>query len=183
MVRRMNPQQGPASLQPGENQELDTLAEVYGAALGKYFAKRGCQPSTVDDLVQDVFVRMAGRTSGERLDNPEAYLMRTASNVWKDHLRRRQVRNHTAHISYEEDRHAVEDFSPERVYEGRQSIERLVVVLRDMPERTRQVFVLRRLEGMKQKDVARRIGVSESAVEKHMVKAIAFLADRFGEDQ
>jgi RNA polymerase sigma-70 factor (ECF subfamily) len=53
-------------------------------------------------------------------------------------------------------------------------------VLQQMPTRTRQVFVLCRVEGLRQKAVAQRLGVSVSSIEKHMIKAIAYLARNLG---
>ena len=54
----------------------------------------------------------------------------------------------------------------------------LLDALEELPPRTRQVFVLCRIEGMRQKGVAKRLGVSVSAIEKHMIKAIAHLSMR-----
>ena len=56
-----------------------------------------------------------------------------------------------------------------------------MATLDELPERTRQVFVLCRVEGIRQKNVARRLGVSVSAVEKHMIRAIAHLATSLGD--
>lgn len=161
--------------------QLDDFARRYGLALSRYFRKRGCQEATVDDLVQEVFTRLAGRASGAAIENAEAYLMRTASSVWRDFLRKRQSRSHASHIEYDDDTHALEDFSAEHVYESKETIHQVLAVLNELPVRTRQAFVLCRIEGMKQKAVAKRLGVSVSSVEKHMVKAIAHLADRFGD--
>ena len=60
--------------------------------------------------------------------------------------------------------------------EGNEAIAAILVSLGELPERTRRVFVLRRIEGMQQKVAARRLGISVSAVEKHMIKAIRHLA-------
>lgn len=49
-------------------------------------------------------------------------------------------------------------------------------ILQALPERTRVIFILRRLEGLKYQDIANRFGISVSAVEKHMERAVAQLA-------
>jgi RNA polymerase sigma factor (sigma-70 family) len=54
-------------------------------------------------------------------------------------------------------------------------------VLLELPERTRQIFVLRRLEGLSYFEIGRRLGVSVSAVEKHMQRAVRHLAARTGD--
>ena len=159
---------------------MDEFARLYSIALLRYFRKRGCQKATVDDLVQEVFTRLAGRASGNKIQNPEAYLMQTASSVWKDFLRKRQTHFHVNHVEYEEKIHAVQDLSPEKIYEDKEKINQLISVLNELPTRTRQVFVLCRIEGMKHKLVAKRLEVSVSSVEKHMVKAITHLTQCFG---
>jgi len=50
-------------------------------------------------------------------------------------------------------------------------------------ERTRDVFVLNRLEQMKNREIAQMLGISESAVEKHMTKALAHLAREVGDHE
>lgn len=160
---------------------LDELARRYRSALVRYFQKRIRETADVEDLVQDVFARVARRADGEDIRNPEAYLMNAAANVWRDFLRRRATHAHNAHDVYDDDRHGQAAFSPERVLEGRQSVDVVLRVIDEMPKRTREVFVLCRIEGMKHRHVARRLGISISAVEKSMMRAIAHLADRLGD--
>lgn len=157
---------------------LEALAREYQPALTRFFRKRARQPADVEDLVQEVLCRLAVRGEGHRIEQPEAYLMRTATNVWRDHLRKMRTHAQSAHVQYDEEWHAREDYGPVDVIEGERSVEALLEVLFELPERTRQVFLLCRVEGMRQKSVALRLGVSVSSVEKHMIKAIAHLAQR-----
>ena len=133
--------------------------------------------------MQDVFVRLAQRTQGDRVENAEAYLMQTASSVWLDHHRRRKRRGEDEHVEYVDAQHAPEYFSPQRVVEGREAIRRVIDVLNALPERTRQAYVLCRVDGMKRKDVAKRLGVSTSAIEKHLMKASLRIGQAFGEEE
>ena len=119
--------------------------------------------------------------SSDEIENPEAYLMQTASSVWNDHWRKRHVRAHGAHVEYEDPRHSYEELSPDRVYEGKERIAQVIEALKALDARPRQVFFLRRFEGMSQKEVAARLGVSVSLVEKEMMRAIAHVADWFGD--
>lgn len=163
--------------------QLAGYARQFQPALSRYFARRGCQKATIEDLVQDVFVRLAKRTSGGEIENAEAYLMQTASSVWNDHLRKRQRRAHTDHVEYEEEIHGAVHFSPERVLEGRETIQRLVDALKALPARTRQVYVHCRIDGMRQKAVAERLGISVSAVQKHLTAASIHIGDLFGDEE
>ena len=63
----------------GDGFQLEVLASQYGVALSKYFGRRGCNQADIDDLIQNVFTRLAGRRATTLIENPEAYLMTTAS--------------------------------------------------------------------------------------------------------
>jgi RNA polymerase sigma factor (sigma-70 family) len=65
------------------------------------------------------------------------------------------------------------DVSPERVLQGSQSLAQLVAALRTLPERTRDVFMLRCFEGLKHAEIARLQGISVRASEGHLAKALA----------
>ena len=160
---------------------LDEFARQFRPALTRYFGKRASQQSDIDDLVQEVFTRLAVRGGEDAIRQPEAYLLRTAGNVWRDFLRKQKTHVQAEHDPYREDQHAPPDSGPEQALQGTQAIEALLAALNQLPERTRQVFVLCRVEGMRQGAVARRLGVSVSSVEKHMMKAIAHLAVRLGD--
>lgn len=156
---------------------LDALAREYTPALKRYFRKRAPQPVDVEDLIQEVFTRLARRSDQSDIERPEAYLLRSAANVWRDFLRKRQTHASGAHDEYLDDQHAHEDRCPDHLLQGQQAVERVIAALNELPERSREVFVLRRVEGLRQRQVAALLGISESSVEKHMMKAIAHLAD------
>jgi len=160
---------------------LASYAKEFGSSLIRNFMHKGAQKATAESLAQNVFVRLAQRSSGGEIQNPKGYLMQTASSVWNDHLRKRYRRKHTDHIEYEEHAHAPVDFSAQRVLEGKQALQRIVDVLNELPERTRQIYALCRIEGLKRRDVAKRLGVSESSVYQHLVIATARIGSAFGE--
>lgn len=69
-----------------------------------------------------------------------------------------------------------EEISPERVLLGRDALRHLFILIDELPERTRTVFLLHRYEGLKYREIADRFGISVSSVEKHMIAAIHHLA-------
>ncbi len=165
-------------LEFSERERLDALARDYRPALTRYFGKRAHQRADVDDLVQEVLLRVAVRGDGSSIEQPEAYLMRSASNVWRDHLRKKKTHAEAAHDAYDESDVTPIDDGPASLASADESLARLIAILGELTPRTRQIFVLRRVEGMRQKAVAKRLGISVSAVEKHMIKAIAHLGVR-----
>lgn len=162
---------------------LADYARQYTPGLIRNFLKRGAQEATAQDLAQDVFERLAKRASGEALENPEAYIMQTASSVWTDHLRKRSVRHHNQHDEYEDYRHAPTAFSPERVLEGREALDAIAKALSELPERTRDIYVLCRIEGLKRKEVAARFGITLNGVDWHLIRATAHVASAFGDQE
>lgn len=153
---------------------IDTIARNYAPALRQFFERRLDSKSDAADLVQDVFMRLARMKVTETINKPEHYLFTIASNALRDHYRRNSVRQAHAHQPLA-DRDASLDFSAAEILEGRQAVRELEHVLRQLPERTRDVFVFRMLDERRTDDVARSLGISTRAVEKHYAKALAHI--------
>jgi RNA polymerase sigma factor (sigma-70 family) len=140
--------------------------------LTNYFRRRVVNAADVEDMVQEVFVRLVSRNSTETVEHLGGYLVKTAASVIADSARRRSSRMGAFHVPLDEDHHGDEDIHPERVLLGKEELHAAIAALLSLPERTRAVFILRRLENCRHADIARRLGISVSAVEKHMVRAI-----------
>lgn len=151
---------------------------AYVPALRRYFARRISNAAMVDDLVQDVMLRMHARDSTDRIDNLEGYIFRTASSVLRDQARRDRTRHTSHHGELTEKDHPAEECTADRVLLAREELAQLVAVLADLPERTRDIFLMRRYEGLSHGETAEKIGISVSATEKHLAKAIAHVARR-----
>jgi RNA polymerase sigma-70 factor (ECF subfamily) len=141
-----------------------------------YFRRRVRDDADLEDMVQDVFARIAARDSTEPVDHLGGYVMRTAASVMTDRARRRATHMASAHVAFDPDLHGDVETDPESVLSMKEDLHAATAALLSLPERTRAVFVLRRLEGRRHRDIAVRLGISVSAVEKHMVRAIAHLA-------
>jgi RNA polymerase sigma factor (sigma-70 family) len=144
--------------------------------LKKLLRRRGRTCEEAEDLVQEAFVRMQVYCQqGGVVREPEAFLVRTVLNLAVD-ARRRDRRD-----LYE--RQSVEDMylvdlspSPDEVFAAEQRLLRIRRSLAVLSERTQQAFFLHRLEGFSYAEIAQRLGVSVSAVEKHIANAVAVLA-------
>lgn len=180
------PVSDPVSLEDfGENDAARwaEIARQYDAPLRGFFVKRVRNQADVDDLVQAVFVQLMQRSRGKPIEHVHQYIFRVAANVLRDQHRRSQARRQDVHESYEESQHAVRsDISPERILLGQESVERLAAALEKLPERTRDIFILRGIRLCKYEDIAETLGLSKHTVLKHMSKAMKHLGRSLKED-
>jgi len=160
---------------PAQDLDIDDLARRYAGPLARYFRARVRPGADIDDLVQDVFLRLAARRGDTAVETAESYLFTVAASVLHDSFRR-TARRGGEHQLFDDEKHAGEGFSPERVFLGQEQLAGVEKALHELPERTRVVFILNRFEDMTYAEIARRLQISTSAIEKHMMKALAHLA-------
>lgn len=148
-----------------------------------FFRRGGSSMSDAEDLTQDVFARLARpvETQSERSD---AYVFTVARNLHRDSLRRIQVRRKHGQ-PVEQDIfpliHSGSDaLDAERVLISKEEAERLVEGLAELTERTREIFLLYRIEGKSQRDIAAQLGLSVSAIEKNIARAMLHLVQKVG---
>lgn len=163
-------------MRPAIEPDLIGLNRRYRPALMAFFMRRAASHSDAEDMTQELFAKLAVAETGA-MDNADAYIFQMAANLLRDRGRREKVRaNYRASI------HAgsvdLEPLDPARVLLGRESLGEVSDALRELPERTRAIFLLFRLEGMKQSELAALYGVSVSAVQKHIFKAMTHLTKR-----
>ncbi len=152
------------------------LDRRYRRPLTSYFEKRIRESYDIDDLVQEVFIRLAHRPNFADIEYLEGYVFQVAANVIRDRVRRRAVRHAADHDPLEICELPTNDFSPERVLQGRQLLDRALGALLELPARTRQVFVLRLYEGMKQEEIAASLRISVETVRFHLRRAKEHMA-------
>ncbi|MFN7055670.1 RNA polymerase sigma factor [Hyphomonas sp.] len=174
MPQRPHPSQSTAMPAP----KLDDWVRTYGRALRTYFQRRAPGFMEADDLVQEVFARMARQGDLAGIQSSEAYLFRTARNVLVDSLRRAEARGGGQSETFDDDRHGEADFDPERVLIGKETLDLLINALHDLPEPVRAAFVLYHFEEYRHAEIARKLGVAVSTVEKYMSRANAHLLRR-----
>lgn len=159
--------------------EIAALAARYRQPLIRWFARRGVPADSLEDMAHEVFARLAhGRLRS--VETPEAYLFTTASSVMIDRSRRDRVRCRDQHDPIDGIDIRSDAPSPARIFEGKEALTRLSAILDELPERTREIFLLSRLDRLSNTQLAARYGITVSSIEKHMTKALAHLRNRFG---
>ncbi|CAN5349248.1 RNA polymerase sigma factor [soil metagenome] len=150
-------------------------------ALSRFFRARLGSQGDVDDLLQDLYLKVSTVSPEHEVRDPRAYLYRLASNLMMDRWRsgrRAAVRDgawrQIAHrVGASED---MDDApSAEAVVAGRERLGALMAVLPSLPEKTQRVFRMHKFEGLSYAEVASALGISRSSVEKHMMEALRVL--------
>lgn len=153
--------------------------------LRRYFAMRLGSPEAGEDLVQDIYLRVSRGVDGE-IGNPSAFLYRLGTNLMLDRIkqgRRSQARDagwqaaSTTVIAGEE---VAEDPAADTAVAARQHLSRVIDALNGLSPASRRVFRLHKLEGLTHAQTAERLGISRSAVEKHISAALKHLVERVG---
>ena len=133
--------------------------------------------NSAEDLLHSAFVRLAEYSERDSVDNPAGFLVRTAANMAVDEQRRTRVRRESSidvagmlQISDGQPLH------PE-VLAARERLQKVLAALDSLGPRTREIFLLHRLDGLKYREIAAQLGITVSAVEKHIAKASLFLVN------
>jgi RNA polymerase sigma factor (sigma-70 family) len=139
---------------------------------------RGRTREEAEDLIQDAFVRMQEYCErGGQVHQPEGFLVRTVLRL-AINARRDEHRDCYADANVEELTWVIDtNPTPDEVLAGEQCLERMRDALDALSARTREVFFMHRLDGLSYAQIARQLGLSISAIEKHMASALATLAD------
>lgn len=153
---------------------MDVLYARHWGELCPYIKRHfGAGPPDPQDVAQEVFMKFAAIDDREAIDNPRAYLFRSAHNVLVDEHRRLALRR--ASPSDTETQPVNDDRTPERVLIGQERLEILTRSLRAMPAARCRSFLLNRLQGLSCAAIGRMTGYSESAVKKHIGVALTEL--------
>lgn len=152
--------------------------------LVRFFSLRLRSAAAAEDLVQEIYVRLAGVEAPGEIQNPAAYLYRLGSNLMLDRLRgeRRTSRRDAAWLDSQTHQIGGQDVSaepsPEAAVAARLRLAQLAQALTELGPQTQRVFRMHKFEGRSHPEVAAELGISRSAVEKHMMAALKHLLAR-----
>jgi RNA polymerase sigma-70 factor (ECF subfamily) len=150
--------------------------------LVRFFTARLKSAAAAEDLVQDIYLRIAASPPDAEVHNPAAYLYRLGTNLMLDRLRgeRRTAsrefawrETHRTVVGQEE---VAEDAGADDALAARQQLAAIVEALKALPPQTQRVFRMHKFDGLSHAEVAQALGISRSAVEKHVMAALKLLA-------
>lgn len=156
---------------------LSTAFTTHGSELRRYLGRRLGDSHMASDLVQDAFVNVLERPD-IRIQDIRSYLYTVARNLLLNHQKQEARRRTQSSAPEALAEIAADEPSPEEAVDARLQLERIHALVQELPVRTQQIFVLNRIDGLTHAEAAARLGLSESAVQKHLAMAIAHMTRR-----
>jgi len=149
------------------------------AALTRYIARARSTPADVQDLRQEIYIKVLEAAEKSRPLSPRLFLFTCAKNLLIDHARRNRI----VRIDLLQDCDAlnvlVDEVSPERKAGSFQQLQRLLDAFEQLPDRCREVVWMRKIEDLTQKDIAKSLRIAEGTVEAHLVRGMRLLTRQF----
>ncbi len=163
--------------QAPERAHAAVVAELFrehNKTLVRFLTTRLNSVAEAAEVAQEAYVRVL------QLDKPgaanllRAYLFRVAQNLAIDRLRRRAVRQETT-VSEPDLVDAAEDLcDPERHNVAQEELLLIVTCMKELPEKCRKAFLMYRMEGIRQDEIARQLGVSDRMVSTYIRHAMLY---------
>jgi RNA polymerase sigma factor (sigma-70 family) len=136
-------------------------------------------PEIAADLAQESFIIFFREAQKQTIDHPRGFLFRIAKNLAYDHIKHRKVTENYAQTKEQSLPPPSEFPSAEKLVSINERLAAITQILDKLPLRTREIFILNRVYGMTYAEIAKERGISDSAVEKHMAKALLHCRKQF----
>lgn len=136
-------------------------------------------PDIAADLAQESFIIFFREAQKQTIDHPRGFLFRVAKNLAYDHIKHRKVTENYVQTNDQALLPPNEFPSTEKLVSIDERLAAITQILDELPLRTREIFVLNRVYGMTYAETAKELGISDSAVEKHMAKALLHCRKQF----
>ena len=142
--------------------------------LRKFLRRRGQTVEDAEDLIQEAYLRLHVYRQSKQVDQQDAFVMRTLLNLSVDHNRRE---HRDLYVTQSLEELTLMDLkpSPDEELIHKERLYRAMRTLDGLTPRTREVFLMHRLEGYGCSQIAHTFGISVSAVEKHIARAVLAL--------
>ena len=145
-----------------------------------WLSQNRAQGLEIDDVVQEMYARIGSLDSFDEIRDPVQYALKVAHSILFNYIRRTR----TVSIIAAGDMKGFEvpspEASPEEELSARDEVQQVANALAELPKRTRDVLLLRRVEGFSQRETASRLKIAEKTVEAHMARAALYLTLHFG---
>lgn len=159
----------------GDEAAFEALYERHHRWIHSYLWRMTSDAALAADLMQEVFLRVwRDRERWQPSGSVRGYLVRIARRLALDDARRHEVRSKWAVLAAAEQRSAP---GPEAVRQDSERAKRVDAAIMELPERMREVFLLKRDAGLTYVEIAERMGTSPKTVDVQMSKALRRLRE------
>jgi RNA polymerase sigma-70 factor (ECF subfamily) len=134
----------------------------------------------VDDIIQEMYARILRAPALDAIRYPKQYAIQTAKGIVINYLRRSRVVSIEASENLEKLDVEMPEANAEERLGFRDEILEVASILAQLPEVCRETFILRRIEGLSQKETAQRLGVTEKVVESQLARCVLALVKLLG---
>ena len=160
--------------------ELNRIAVRYYDSLVRFLKRRSSSVEDAADLAQDTFVRLSA-VDLSQIRKPASFLFTTALNLLRDRARSSQARHAAFSMSADDAQLVCPAPHAERILDGEQRLRALEEALHELSPKCRAVFVLFHFEEMSHREIADRLRISVSMVEKYVKQAVTHCEARLKE--
>lgn len=136
----------------------------------------------IDDIVQDSYLNLARLKSVAHIRNGRAYLFTTARSILLQHIRRERLVRFDSLTDLQLLTIEDEAPGPERDAGARLELDRVARLIAGLPDRCRQIFELRRVQGVSQREIAVRLNLPEHTVEQQAVRGLKLIMRAIAEE-
>lgn len=150
--------------------------DEYYDAIRNFLYFKTYDEGVAEDIAQDTFIKLWENRAKIDKSTIKSYLYTIANNLAINSLKRQQLRYKFEKSSAKR----VESESPQFLAEMKEYEEKVNRVISEMTDGSREVFLMNRIEGLKYKEIAERLGISVKAVEKRMSKALQVIREKLG---
>jgi RNA polymerase sigma factor (sigma-70 family) len=155
--------------------DLEEIYRTEGPRLTRFFRARLRNGDDPGDFVQESFVRLVGSMAQRTLPAPAAYLQRIARNLLYDRSKRMEVRLAQFHVPIGEGCEPTIEASQHHEMEGQDVMRVYRRALGELPERTRDVFLLHRVDELSYREIGEKLGIAIPTVQYHVARALAHI--------
>ncbi|AUG53881.1 RNA polymerase sigma factor [Thalassospira marina] len=156
---------------------IEELHRKEEGRLRRFFMRRLRNDADAQDATQETFARLLGVAPKTQIENPQAYLFQIAKTVAARNITLTQAERSVFETVPDIENIAEDQPTPDRIVTARQYLTIMARAIEGLPSRCQEVFILSRLHGLPNGEIARQLGISRNMVEKHIMRALITCRD------
>lgn len=160
--------------------EITTLYQDYNETLVRYLTIRLRSRQDAVEVAQEAYIRLIRRKSLNDIDCFQSFLFRTATNISID-LQRRRARQAQNFASSKFLLGDIDEITPERALNARQTIAALRKALEELPPKCREAFMLYKFNNLDHAEIAEKMGLSVSSIRKYIARGLSFCVQKINQ--